>query len=379
MSDYKLISHCDLRSQVAVLREEIVEAVERVVQSGWYILGKEVEEFEKEFSGFIGMSNPSVGVANGTDAICIALQACGLRPGDGVITVSHTAVATVAAIEQGGFVPVLADIDLRTYTLCPSSFEECIALARRNGINLKAVVPVHLYGHPVGVSELLELANREGLVVIEDCSQAHGAKYRGAHVGTFGTAAAWSLYPTKNLGALGDGGLLYSNYTSVVEKAKLLRQYGWEKRNWSEIPGRNSRLDEIQAAILRVKLRRLEQFQESRRHIASTYTANLAEFGICPFVQENVEHAWHQYVIRTDRRDQLMVKLSEFGIASMIHYPYPVHQQPAYKNRVLTASRMDNTELASRTILSLPMYPELPFDDLFRVIGVVRKFFSASY
>jgi dTDP-4-amino-4,6-dideoxygalactose transaminase len=365
------VAHCNLLSGVTAHRQEILDAVTKVIDRGWYILGEEVENFEKEFSDFHGYANGSIGVANGTDALCIALRACGLSPGDGVVTVSHTAVATVAAIEQGGFVPILADIEPCHHTMCPESTLDCLKIAKDHGVKPRALLPVHLYGHPANLSDIMQIAKDNNLLLIEDCSQAHGAMYEGKAVGTFGDAAAWSLYPTKNLAALGDAGVVFSRDEDIQHKAKLLRQYGWKSRNMSLIPGVNSRLDEIQAAILRVRLRYLNATTASRQRIAETYDRGLKHLGICPTVAENAKHVWHQYVITPSNRDAMQKVLANHSISTMIHYPTPIHQQPAYANRTLTARKMTNTLRSAATVLSLPMYPELNDSDVSRVVSSI--------
>lgn len=367
------IPHCDLLAGVSSLRDEILTAVARVVDSGWYILGREVESFEQEFAEFHG-GGFAIGVANGTDALCLALKACGLQPGDAVVTVSHTAVATVAAIEQGGFVPVLADIDPLRYTLCPQSLEVALRLARSAGLNVRAVVPVHLYGQPADMAAILEIAGKNGLKVVEDCSQAHGALYRGSMTGTLGDAAAWSLYPTKNLAAIGDGGIVLCRDASIAERLRMLRQYGWKRRNWSELPGVNSRLDELQAAILRVRLRRLAQDNALRSALAETYLQGLGELRICPWVSEDCRHVWHQFVICLKNRNSLIQTLDGKKISTMIHYPTPVHLQPAYLGRLCLADDLAHTVRIAGQVLSLPMFPGLTASQASRVIREVRQF-----
>src|ERR1700683_1484487 len=249
---------------------EIRQAIERVLESGWYILGQEVTAFEKEFAAFLG-AHHAVGVGSGTDAITIALRACGIGPGDSVITVSHTAVATVAAIELTGACAVLVDIDPETYTMDVQSLDETIHESISAGLRVKAIVPVHLYGHPADMPSIMEIASRHGLRIIEDCAQCHGAIINGKMTGTWGDAAAFSFYPTKTLGALGDGGAVVTNDPERAGRAKLLREYGWKNRYVSDCPGLNSRLDELQAAILRVKLKYLSVENERRRELARLY------------------------------------------------------------------------------------------------------------
>jgi dTDP-4-amino-4,6-dideoxygalactose transaminase len=287
-------------------------------------------------------------------------------PGDTVATVSHTAVATVAAIELAGALPLPVDIDPVTFTMDCNLLEDALRSGR-----VRAIVPVHLYGHPANLPAIVELANRNGAVVIEDCAQSHGASIRKRRTGTFGQTAAFSFYPTKNLGALGDGGAIATNDGGIAERARLLREYGWKQRYVSQIRGTNSRLDELQAAILRVKLRHLDAENARRREIAEAYSAGLRDSGLrLPKCAENVTHAWHQYVIRSKDRDALRARLTEGGVGTLVHYPVPVHVQPAYQR--LEHAALGETESAAGEVLSLPMYPELSDADVTRVIEEIR-------
>jgi dTDP-4-amino-4,6-dideoxygalactose transaminase len=347
-------------------REAIDAAVRRVLESGWYILGQEVTAFEAEFARYLGVRD-AVGVGSGTDALHLALRASGVGPGDGVITASHTAVATVAAIELAGAAPVLVDIDPRSFTLDPNRLEEAVAEHRRRGGRaspagrLKAVIPVHLYGHPADMPAVMDIARRHDLIVIEDCAQAHGAAVGGRKVGTWGRLAAFSFYPTKNLGALGDGGAVVTNDPQSAERARLLREYGWRERYRSDVPGMNTRLDEIQAAVLRVKLQHLDRENARRREVARAYDAALSATPLeLPRTRGDVEHVYHLYVVRSRRRDELRASLKADGIGTAIHYPAPVHLQPAYQGRLVPAGEgLPQTERACREILSLPMYPQM--------------------
>jgi len=340
----------------------IENAISRVLESGWYILGREVASFEKEFADYLGIPH-AVGVASGTDALHLALRACGVGPGDSVITVSHTAVATAAAIDLCGAAPVFVDIDPFSFTMDPKDLDDTIRGSK--GSRLKAVVPVHLYGHPADMSAIMEIANRHNLRVVEDCAQSHGATFRRKKTGLWGHMGAFSFYPTKNLGALGDGGMVVTGDPELGEKARLLREYGWEERHISKFPGLNSRLDEIQAAILRAKLPYLDKENDSRRKIAGAYSSLLAAGGlILPKVNPEATHVYHQYVIRTKSRESLRTYLRERGIGTLIHYPVPVHRQPAYANRLSGNRPLPRTEEAAGQILSLPMYPELTADQV---------------
>ena len=346
-------------------KKEIDEAVACTLRSGWYILGKEVTAFEEEFAAFHG-GGYAVGVGNGTDALEICLRTLEIGYGDQVFTVSHTAVATVSAIEKVGALPVLVDIDPASFSICPKSLEAAIDCQIQAGHRPRAVIAVHLYGHPVAIQEVATIAKKYNLKLIEDCAQAHGASLHGKKIGTFGDMAAFSFYPTKNLGALGDGGAVLTSDQRLAERAKLLREYGWRQRYVSEIPGGNTRLDEIQAAILRVKLRNLDQSNQKRRDVASLYRASIKNPSIAlPATREGAVHVFHQYVIRSEQRDSLRQYLSEEGVGTLIHYPIPIHLQPAYSNKVATApSGLNETEKAAREVLSLPMFPELRAEEI---------------
>jgi dTDP-4-amino-4,6-dideoxygalactose transaminase len=345
---------------------EIDAVVHQVLKSGWYILGQEVEAFEQGFAAYVGVSC-AIGVGNGTDALELALRACGVGQGDLVFTVSHTAVATVAAVELAGATPVLVDINPVTYTMDPNGLEA--ALAHPPIGQPKAVIPVHLYGNPADMPSILELARRYDLYVIEDSAQSHGATLDGRMTGAWGDIAAFSFYPTKNLGALGDGGMVVTNDVKLGDRVRQLRQYGWRQRYISDIPGCNSRLDELHAAVLRVKLKYLETENARRRALAARYTAALAASGlVLPTCRENALHVYHQYVVRSRHRDAFQAYLRTQGIDTLVHYPKAVHQQPAYQGRLPTAGSLPQSERAAAEVLSLPIYPELTDDQVDAVI-----------
>lgn len=349
-------------------KNEIDRAVNRVFEQGRYIMGEEMKAFESELSAYVGVKH-GIGVASGTDALHLALIAGGIEPGDEVITVSHTAVATIAAIEQAGAIPVMVDIEPDFYTINPDM------IAAQITPRTKAIIPVHLYGQPVDLKPVLEIAQNYGLCVIEDCAQAHGAMYKGNRVGSFGDLACFSFYPTKNLGAIGDGGMIVTNNSELAQQARLLREYGWAERYISHFPGYNSRLDEVQAAILRVKLRYLDQDNAARVRRAAMYQAGLSgEDMILPHSRRDTDHVYHLFVIRTSQRDRLKQHLEERGIGALIHYPVPVHLQPAYQERLKSNVSLSETERAAAEVLSLPMYPELERTDVQAVIDAVRSF-----
>jgi dTDP-4-amino-4,6-dideoxygalactose transaminase len=356
---------------------EINSAIQRVLGSGWYILGEEVQEFEKAFAAYVGVPF-AVGVASGTDALELALRGHEVSSGDLVLTVSHTAVATVAAIERCGATPVLIDIDPKTYTISPDKLEQTARVFCQNpkfAQRLKAIIPVHLYGHPADLPAILDIARKYGMVVIEDCAQAHGARLQNQMVGSWGQMGAFSFYPTKNLGCFGDGGMLVCKDLKMAERVRALREYGWQERYLSSLPGINSRLDELQAAILRVKLAKLDENNQRRREIAGIYDGAMVTTAIYPpFRSDDISHAYHLYVVRSGQRDRLRQFLLAQGIGTAIHYPYPIHCQPAYRNRILTGQGgMENTDKICKTILSLPMYPELRDEEIFKIIDAVVK------
>jgi dTDP-4-amino-4,6-dideoxygalactose transaminase len=350
------IPQCDPVTNYLAHQGEIDAAIARVLASGRYILGPEVEAFEREFANYLGVTQV-VGVANGTDALTLALKACGIRPGDRVATVSHTAVATVAAIEAAGAIPILIDIDPGTFTMDPAALET---------VRAAAVVPVHLYGQPADMSHIMNIARRLGMKVIEDCAQSHGHA-----TGRCGDAAAYSFYPTKNLSAIGDGGAVATNDSEVAARLRSLREYGWRNRYISETAGINSRLDELQAAILRVKLRYLDESNDRRRAIAAEYDRALAAKDLI-LPKPTAAHVYHQYVVRSHKRDALRERLRARGIGTLIHYPVPVHLQPAYRGRIEHGT-LTETENIVREIVSLPMYAELPDDAIAAIAAAIER------
>jgi dTDP-4-amino-4,6-dideoxygalactose transaminase len=348
-------------------KKEIDEAIARVLEKGWYILGEEVKAFEKEFGAWTGAEH-GIGCGSGTEALHLALAALGIGRGDEVITVAHTAVATVSAIELAGAKTVFCDIDPETYTMDPAKLPALI------NSKTKAVIPVHIYGQAADLDPILKLAREKKLKVIEDCAQAHGATYKGKRVGSYGDLACFSFYPTKNLGAIGDGGMVITSDAKLAEKCRLLREYGWAERYISHIAGWNSRLDELQAAILRVKLKYLEEDNKKRNKIAEIYNSALAGTGlVLPAVRQGNGHVYHLYVVRAKKRDELQKFLKAQDIGALIHYPVPVHLQPAYKE-IAGPGSLPVTEKAAREILSLPIYPELKQEEAEKVIAALKNF-----
>lgn len=364
----EMIQCANPRAQYLAHQEEINDAIHRVLNSGWYILGKEVKAFEEEFAAYID-SKYGVGVGSGTEALRLALAAFGVGDGDEVITVSHTAVATVTAIELSGATPVIVDIQPDYFTIDPSLIEQAITP------KIKAIIPVHIYGQPADMDLIMGIAREHGLKVIEDCAQAHGSIYKGRRAGSIGDMSCFSFYPTKNLGAIGDGGIVITKAPALLEKLRLLREYGWKERYVSHTRGWNTRLDEIQAAVLRVKLKYLDSANARRNIIADTYTTGLKDCSlILPKLMDGNEHVYHQYVIRTDKRDELLSFLKSKDICALIHYPVPVHMQPAYTD--IHHNGVKQTEKAAKEILSLPIYPELSLDAVGNVIDAIKEFYS---
>jgi dTDP-4-amino-4,6-dideoxygalactose transaminase len=354
-------------------KDEIDQAIRRVLDSGWYVLGREVESFEQEFATFHGESFHTVGVANGTDAIALALRCLGLGNGEEVITVSHTAVATVAGIEQAGCRPVFADIDPITRCLCSQSLQSRISDRTR------AIIPVHIFGQPCDMISIMEIARSNDLLVVEDCSQAHAAEIEGKKVGTLGDLATFSCYPTKNLGALGDGGVVLCPDREKAERLRQLRQYGWDNERESIHSGVNSRLDELQAAVLRVKLKHLAEDNEKRRQIADQYDQSLRDLPLTlPHRSDAEKHAMHLYVIECEDRDELMNHLRQKGIGASLHYPLPVHRHTAYNERLRGSDDLPVTDAFYKRHLSLPMFPELPKESVNLITKCTRDWFTKA-
>ncbi len=355
-----------LAAQDEPIRDEVLSVMRRVVERGWYVLGEELKSFETEFASGV-QSAHAVGVASGTDALRLALQVVGVGAGDDVVTVSHTATFTALAISMLGARPVFCDIEPAAMTLDPGRLEAAITPRTR------AIIPVHLYGQACDLDPILEIARRRGLPVVEDCAQAHGALYRGRPVGAFGAAAAFSFYPTKNLGAYGDGGAVTTPDGALAERVRRLRNGGQGDRYRHVELGINSRLDELQAAILRVKLRRLEPSNAARRANAARYDAALHGVTLPRELPER-RHVYHLYVVRHARRDALAAHLAAQGVGCLVHYPVPVHLQPAYTHLGLKPGSFPETERAADEVLSLPLYPGLAPAQQQHVIEAVNTF-----
>lgn len=346
-----------------------VAACARVIRSGWWILGKEVAAFETAWADLVG-ARTAVGCANGLDAIELGLRALDIGSGDEVVTTSMTAFATVLGILRAGATPVLADIDPQTAMLSPESVARCISP------RTKAILLVHLYGQIGPVDELLALASNRGIRLLEDCAQAHGARYRGRAAGTFGSFGAWSFYPTKNLGAIGDAGALTASSAELLEKARSLRNYGQSARYYHPLRGMNSRLDELQAALLAERIAYLPQWLARRRQVAERYTREITNPLVqrMPLPADAARHAHHLFVVRCDRRSDLQSYLQSLQIESLIHYPVPVHMQESCRDVARDPVGLPVTETHARTCLSLPCHPGLSDEQVTRVIAAVQQF-----
>lgn len=360
----------DLKRQHDSLATELTGAMERVRASGWFILGAEVAAFEREWAAYCGARH-AVGVASGTDAIQIALEALGVGPGDEVITTPHTAVPTVHAISFTGARPVFVDVEWASMNLDPAGLETAITPRTR------AILPVHLYGQPADMTRIGEIAARHRIPVVEDAAQGHGARWQGRPAGTLGRLTAFSFYPTKNLGAMGDAGAVVTDDDELVEWVRVRRNLGQRERAryLHTVVARNSRLDELQAAILRAKLPHLDGWIERRRAVAAAYTAGIDNPHVeTPREVPGAHHTYHLYAVRSPHRDALQAHLKAHGIATIVHYPIPVHLQDAYRDLGLGPGSFPNAERCAREVLSLPLYPELRDDEIARVIEAVNAF-----
>ena len=362
-----MIPYGDLQAQYRAIKSEIDAAILRVLESTQFILGDEVAAFEREFAAYCH-AGESVAVNSGTSALHLALLACGVGRGDEVITVPFTFVATVAAVEYAGARPVLVDIDPVTYTMDPAKIEAAITP------RTKVIMPVHLYGQSADMDPILEIARRRGLRVIEDAAQAHGADYRGRRCGSMGDIAAFSFYPGKNLGAYGEGGAITTSDPDLAKTIRVLRDWGQEKRYVHRLKGFNYRMDGIQGAILRVKLRHLERWTEARRSRAALYDRALRDAPVTtPVAHEWNRHVYHVYAVRVAERDQLHQTMTEQGVQTGIHYPIPVHLQPAYRDLGYNEGDLPVSEKVASEILSLPVFPEMTDAQVATVAAVVSQ------
>lgn len=363
-----MIPFIDLKAQYAGIREEVRAAIDKVLESGQFILGDEVERFEEEFAEYCG-AKYGVAVNSGTSALHLALLAAGVGPGDEVITVPSTFVATAAAIEYAGARPVLVEVDEATLTMDPKQLDAAITSKTR------AILPVHLYGHPADMTAIGQIASQHGLTLIEDAAQAHGAEHHGKRIGGLSDLGCFSFYPSKNLGAYGEGGMVVTNDAEKAERLRMLRDWGQSKKYHHDILGFNYRMDGVQGAILRVKLRHLEKWIEARRAHAAQYAELLKETDLrLPVEVENNRHVYYVYVVRSKRRDKLQAHLGARDIHSGIHYPHPVHLEEAFKGLGYSLGDFPIAEAAAKEVLSLPMYPELEEAQIESVANAILEF-----
>ena len=369
MTETRSIPMVDLRAQHARIRDEVDVATARVIESTQFIGGEDCRLFESEFAAYCGVPH-AVGVANGTDALTVSLRAYGIGPGDEVVTVANTFIATGEAILLNGARPVFVDVDEKTATMDPGRVEKAITT------RTKLILPVHLYGHPADMGPILEIASRHGLPVLEDAAQAHGAELDGKRAGALAHAACFSFYPGKNLGAYGDAGMVVSGDVDFAARVRQIANHGGGAHKYDNaVLGTNSRLDTLQAAILRVKLRHLDQWNRERRERVAVYTEALrgASVGL-PKERPGARSAWHLFTVRAKDRDGLRAHLARRGIATAIHYPRPIHLQPALADLGGKPGDLPVSEALSREVLSLPLYPELPIDAVREIAAEVRSF-----
>ena len=360
-----MIPYADLRRQYRAIKPEIDAAVLRVLDSAQFILGDEVATFEREFAAYCGATD-AIGLNSGTSALHLALLAAGIGPGDEVITVPFTFVATAAAIEYARATPVFVDIDPETYTMAPGAIERAITPRTR------AIIPVHLYGHPADMDPILDIARRRSLIVIEDAAQAHGAEYKGRRCGSIGSMAAFSFYPGKNLGAYGEGGAVVTSDPVLAKRIRVMRSWGEERRYEHNVKGFNYRMDGIQGAILRVKLRHLEAWTEVRRARANDYAGAFAGSGIAtPIERPACRHVYHVYAVRLAHRDATRSALQSADIQTGVHYPIPIHLQPAHADLGYARGDFPVSEEAASQVLSLPMFPEMTTEQAQEVAAAV--------
>ena len=363
-----MIPISDIKRQYDSIKSEVDEAISAVFKESWFILGKQNESFEKEFASYVNTSY-AVGVGSGTEAIHLALVAAGVGNGDEVITVPNTAVFTISAITFAGAKPILVDVDENNFLINVKNIEKAITK------KTKAIIPVHLYGQCADIDAIMTIAKKYNLTVIEDACQAHGAEYNGIKAGSIGDFGAFSFYPSKNLGCYGDGGMITTNNADMAIKLKMLRNGGQEKRYYHKIKGFNSRLDEIQAAVLRVKLKYLDKWNNMRRNNAKLYDTLITNVKIIkPKEMPDHTHVYHLYVIKTEKRDELSNYLKEKGIQTLIHYPIPVHMQEAYDDLNIKKGQYGNAETCAEHILSLPMFPELSKNEIETVAEALNNY-----
>jgi dTDP-4-amino-4,6-dideoxygalactose transaminase len=367
VADATAVPFLDLRAPYLELQDELDDAYRRVMESGWFVLGEEVDAFEREFADYVGAGH-AIGVGNGLDALTLALRSLDIGPGDEVVVPSNTYIATWLAVSAVGAVPVPVEPDPATQNIDPSRIAEAVTDRTR------AVLPVHLYGQPADLDPIRRLALDHGLRVVEDAAQAHGARHRGGRVGAGGDLVCWSFYPGKNLGAFGDGGAITTDSEDLARRLRVLRNYGSAEKYRNDVRGVNSRLDEVQAAFLRVKLRHLDTWNARRSTVAERYLAALGDHPSLqvPVTPGEITHAWHLFVVRHPERDRLQAHLADAGVGSLIHYPVPPHRQQAYRD--LAVPPLPIAERLAREVLSLPIGPHLADAEVERVIDVLTRF-----
>ncbi len=362
-----MIPMVDLRAQLEEIKDEIMSELKEIINTTTFILGPKLKELEQRVAQYHSVGS-AIGVASGTDALHLSLLAAGIKEGDEVITTPFTFFATVESILYTGAKPVFVDIEPDTFNINPELIEERITP------RTKAILPVHLYGHPADMDRLMDIAMRHNLIVVEDCAQAFGARFRGRPVGTFGLAGAFSFYPSKNLGAYGDGGMVITSDDALATRIRSLRNHGSSAQYIHETVGFNSRLDEIQAAVLLVKFKRIERYNELRRKKAAIYNELLRESAVkIPVEKSGAYHVYHQYTIRSPRRDEIQRRLREAQVASVVYYPVPLHLQKALNFLGYREGDLPEAERAAKEVLSLPIYPELKEKDIERIAEIIRQ------
>lgn len=371
MKNIVKVPFADFKTQYKNLKPEIDQAIKEVLNSGYFILGEKTKLFEKKFAKFCGVKY-GIGVSSGTEALHLAMRACGIKAGDQIITVANTCVPTITAILEAQAVSIFVDIEPLTYTIDPAKIEAKITK------KTKAILPVHLYGQCADMTQIIKIAKKYKLKIIEDCAQAHGAMHKNKKAGSFGDVACFSFYPTKNLGAYGDAGMIVANNKKIADRVRLLRNYGEKKRYHHHIKGFNNRFDELQAAILLVKLKYLNKNNQKRRQIAQKYIRELSQIKdlILPQEAKNRKHVYHLFVIRIKQRKKLQEFLKQRGIDTLIHYPIPVHLQKSFSEYKYCQGKLKNTEKIAQEILSLPIYPELTEEKVNFVIKQIKNFYA---
>lgn len=361
-----MIQMVDLQRQYRLLKEEIDDAIQDVLHKAQFILGPNVSQLEEEIAAYHDVSH-AIGVANGTDALLLALRGCGVEPGDEVITTPFTFIATAEVIAELNAVPVFVDIVPETFNINPHQIENKITE------RTKAILPVHLFGHPADMDLIMDIAGRYNLKVIEDCAQAFGAEYKGRKVGTFGDCGCFSFFPSKNLACYGDGGMVITKHDGISKSIRMLRNHGSSVKYYHELLGYNSRLDEIQAAIVRVKLKRIDELNESRRKNADLYRKGITRSDvILPQEEPGTKHVYHQFTIRSEKRDAIARKLQENNIASAIYYPLPLHKQTVFDHLNASGDGPEISEQSADEVLSLPMFPELTEEEIHQICNVIN-------